>query len=159
MKERWINLPLREKQFLVIGALFATIFLFYLLILTPLTHKISALRNTLEHNKITLASIQKTETKIQALEKNSRKIKTDLDASLLSIVQNAINQSDFSKEAAQLKQADNDAVRLSFPKVDFDSLIEWLTRLFQENNIVVTEAAVTKTPSEGIVTAEITVER
>ena len=156
MKDWWINLSLRDKQMLTLGGVVVVIFLLYLLIWSPISNTVSTLRTTLQHNQATLVWMQKADKQIQSIEKNpSASRSTQTTASLLSIVQNEINQNPLAKNLTQLRQAETDSVQLSFLHVDFDQLIAWLTQLWQQQNITVIQATVKKGDSQGVVAAEV----
>lgn len=153
MKEWWNNLLLRDKQFVFLGSVIITIFLIYLIIWSPLNNRVATLRNNVQHNKNLLVWMQAADKQIQAYANIPQANKNA--ASLLSIVQNEINQSALSKDLTQLHQVENDSVQLSFRDVDFDRLITWLTQLWLQHNITVTHASIKKTDAQGIVSAEI----
>jgi len=155
MKEWWLNLNLREKQAVSLGATVMTLALLYGLIWSPLHNSVTALRDQIQHNQQLLSWMQTADQQIQAAEKMTQTpTATHNAASWLSIVQDNIKQSPLTKNLTQLVQADNDSVKLTFQQVDFDLLISWLTELWQQQGLVVTQLTITSGSIPGIVGAE-----
>ncbi len=155
MKEQWSHLSLREKQTVSIGAAAVIIGLLYLLIWAPLHHRVVSFRDQIQQNQKLLSWMQTTDEQIQAAEKIGRKpASTQSTASRLSIVQNSLKQSPIANSITQLVQADHDSVKLNFQQVDFDSLISWLTELWQQQGLIITQLTVKSSNTPGMVTAE-----
>lgn len=155
MKEWWLNLSLREKQTVSLGAGVLAAILIYLILWAPLSYKVNQLRSTLQHSQQLLVWMQKTDQQIQTLQKISKKSHSfPTTASLLSLIQNQINQSPLAKNLSQLKQADNDTVQVSFQQIEFDKLISWLIQVWQQHGLILTQIAITPSGPPGIVTAE-----
>lgn len=156
MKEWWINLSLREKQYVSLGTVAVLILLFYSLIWSPLSNKVISMRGQIQRNEQLLAWIQTADKQIQLVEKNLQQSASSSSTSLLSTTQNLINESTLSSQLSQLRQADSDSVQLSFKQVDFDKLIAWLAETSKTQRFVVSQLTVTPSPSPGIVSAELT---
>jgi general secretion pathway protein M len=155
MNEWWINLSIREKQIVSAGALGVVIFLVYLIIWLPLSNRVANLREQIVRDQKSLLWMRDADQRIQDVEKNSQNKKsTDSGISLLTIVQKQINKSNFVSSLNQLRQAENDSVELSFNNVDFDRLIQWLTELWQQQGIVITQMSVTASGTAGVVNTE-----
>lgn len=156
MKEWWNNLALREKQMLVLGAFAIGIFLIYILLWSPLQNKVSSLRNQIQHSQELLAWMKDADKQIQALEKNSQKKSgSKATGSILSIVQKQIKTSPVASDLSQLHQVENDSVELSFKKVNFDKLMEWLIPFTQKQGLVISQITVKPSGSAGIVAADL----
>lgn len=155
MKEWWFNLNLREKQTVSIGATAMIMALLYGLIWSPLHNSVTALRDQIQHNQQLLSWMQATDQQIQATEKRAQTPAATHNAgSWLSIVQDNLKQNLLAKSLTQLVQADNNSVKLNFQQVDFDSLIFWLTELWQQQGLVITQLTITSGSTPGIVNAE-----
>ncbi len=155
MKEWWFNLSLREKQTVSLGVAAIIVALFYIIIWSPLHSSVASLRDQVQHNKQLLTWMQTTDRQIQAAEKISKvPTTTHSTASWLSIVQDNLKQSTLVNSLTQLAQADHDSVKLRFQQVDFDSLISWLTALWQQEGLVVTQLVVKPTNVAGMVETE-----
>ncbi len=154
MKEWWFNLSLREKQTVSLGGAAVLIGILYLLIWSPLHSSVTGFRDQIEHNQNLLSWMQTADEKIQAAEKMGQKPATHSTASRLTTVQNELKKSPIANNITQLVQADNDSVKLNFQKVDFDLLMIWLTELWQQQGLIVTQLTTKSAGSPGIVEAE-----
>ena len=99
--------------------------------------------------------MQNTDKNIQSIEKIGKKPETHRIASPISIVQNSLKQSLLAKSVTQLVQADNDSVKLSFQRADFDILMSWLTELWQQQGLIITQFTVKPDNTPCMVTGEL----
>ncbi len=155
MKEWWSNLNLREKRIVSLGAAAIVIALVYLVLWSPLASSIDNFRDHIKHNQDLLLWMQTADKNIQAIEKIGKKPETHRTASHLSIVENYLKQSPLAKNITQLVQADNDSVKLGFQRVDFDLLMTWLTELWQQQGLIITQFTVKPDNAPGMVTGEL----
>ena len=156
MKEWWNNLSLRDKQMLSLGVAAIICFLIYGLLWAPLDNKVNRMRNQISTDQKLLIWMQETNQHIQESEKSlQKKGVTPSGVSILSIVQRQINKTPFVSSLSQLRQAENDAVQLTFNNVDFDKLIAWLTQLWQQQGLVITQISVIASTTPGLVSADL----
>lgn len=157
MKEWWQNLSLRDKQMLSLGSFVVALFLLYEVIWSPFSGKIDTMRHQVQHNQELLAWMQTADQRIRVLEKNSQSKAAQVNGSVLSIVQSAVNKSPLAQHVTQLRQAENDSVQFNLQKVDFDQLIVLLTDLSNEYGLIVGQFTATPTGKPGEVTADVVV--
>jgi type II secretory pathway component PulM len=150
MKEWWLNLSLREKQTLALGSVVIFIFLIYQLIFASVANSVDHLRDQLHKNKNLLGWMQESDKRIQLLEKNQQP-HSKKTASLLSIVQDDLNQNPIAKNMTALQQADNDSIELHFQQVSFDNMMRWLITMTRQQQIIITQMTVVPSQSPGIV--------
>lgn len=151
IREWWLNLAPREKQYVFTGGCALTLLLIYALIWSPLANKVQSLREQIQHDQVVLAFMKETDKQIHELEKSPRSSSNKTASSLLGTVQSEINQTPFAKNISQLQQAENDVVSVHLQKVGFDNLIKWLTAFCQQQRVIVTQATVTLSDTPGIV--------
>lgn len=157
MKNWWQNLALREKQAVLLGGLLLILLIFYSFIWLPLSNSADNLRNKIHHNQELLLWMQDTDEKMQAIEHNLKQpSQTRLASSLLSLVQHELQKSPINNAVSQLRQAENNAVQMHVEKVSFDELITWLTTMWQNFGLLVTEINVMLSGQVGMVQGEIT---
>lgn len=154
MKAWWFNLNLREKQTVSMGGAAVIIGVLYLLIWSPLHNSVAGFRDQIQHNKNLLSWMQTADEQIQAAEKMGQKPAMHSTASRLSTVENELKKSPIANNITQLVQAENDSVKLNFQKVDFDLLMAWLTELWQQQGLIVTQLTTKSAGAPGIVEAE-----
>jgi type II secretory pathway component PulM len=152
IKEKWLDLSMREKQTVSIGAFFLIFFLVYYFLWSPMTTKVDNLKNQVEQNKKLLIWMRDAHQKIQFLEKNHTPSHAKTTGSLLSILQNAIQQSDIEKNLSGMQQKEQNSVQLTFKEVDFDQLMTWLIKNSSEG-WTISEFSITKTSNPGMVSA------
>ncbi len=151
MKQWWLGLAQREKQIVTLGGIAVILFMIYTCIWLPLDHKITAMRAEIVQN-------QKLYTWMEAADRQLKTAQAPTahsSASALSLTQNLIKQSSFANQLSQLRQAENDAVLLSFKQVNFDELITWLNDASRQQGLAVTQFTVAASTTPGIVSAEI----
>lgn len=149
MKAWWINLSLRDKRFLSVGAIFLGLFFCYEIFFASLSDANQTLRETISHQKTLLAWMQMADQRIENFSDHHTTHKNP--AALLSLLQKQINISPFAKNLQLLTQAENNSVKISFQKINFDTFITWLTHLWQEEGITVTQMTTTPNGAPGIV--------
>ncbi|MCD6039373.1 MAG: hypothetical protein K0S27_773 [Gammaproteobacteria bacterium] len=155
MKEWWFNLNIREKQIVSLGVIVGLAASLYSLIWSPLNNAIISLRHQVQHNQQLLSWLQTANEQIKIFEQMTQKaVVTHNAGSWLSIVQNSLKQSPIANNITQLAQADHDSIKLTFEQVDFDLLMIWLTQLWQQQGLIVTQLTITSAKIPGIVTAE-----
>ena len=159
MKNWWLGLNLREKQIFSIGIILVLVFLIYEIIFAPLSNAVDVLRHKIHSNQILLKWMQDSDQRIKALEKTHQPITSDTSMSLLSVVQNGINDSPIAQNVLQLQQAENDSVQLQLKKVSFDTFIQWLTQLCQQNQLLITQMSITPLDGAGSVDTELKLSR
>jgi type II secretory pathway component PulM len=160
MKEWWNNLSLRDKRLASLGIIVIALTLLYMLVWLPLANKNELMRTQIQHNKQLLVWMKAANQQIEALKKNKKTYKASITgASLLSIVQNSIKLSPLKNQFTQLKQSESDSIQLNFQSVQFDALVTWLIKIWQEQSINVSHISVTSLGTTGNVNAEINLEK
>lgn len=156
MKEWWMNLGLREKQLLSIGAMFIILFLLYEIIWSPISTHNETLREEITHDQKLLSWMQEADQRIQATTKLFKKSNTSKQtASILSVIQHEIDASPLKNNLTQMSQAENNAVQLTFQKVNFDALIQWITLVWKTQNMTVKQMTATPNGTLGSVDSTI----
>jgi general secretion pathway protein M len=152
MKEWWQNLALREKQIVAIGLLLLAAAFVYEFVFAELSDVTTRLRAGIEKNQRLLAWMQVADQRIQSAANNQAQAPLK-SASLLSALQDDLNQNPIGKSVTGLQQADTDSVELHFKQVGFDNMMKWLLAVCQEQQLTVTSLAVTPALNTGTVDA------
>jgi type II secretory pathway component PulM len=154
MKKFWLSLSLREKQWVAVGSLILILFTLYQLSWAPFVNKVKNLRESVQHKQVLLAWMQEANQRIHQLTRsNVSEIKTSV--SLLNLVQTEIDKTSLAKNVSQLQQADTDYVQLSFQKVSFDKLIEWMFAMTKEHQLIIAETSLIPSEMPGVVDANL----
>ncbi|MDA8561619.1 type II secretion system protein M [Gammaproteobacteria bacterium] len=155
MNQWWVNLSLKEKKTIKIGGITLSILLIYMLIWLPLQNEIKYLRSQIKQNQKLLSWMITADKKIQDSSKEI-KASTNINSdSALSIVENEIHQNDISNKVTKLRQIENGLIELNFDQVSFDKLIAWLTVMWENHNLLVTQMNIKPSIKPGIVHAEL----
>lgn len=155
MKERWKQLSLRDQQVLILGAIFIFFIILYEFIWSPLNHKIIALRQDLIKHEQLLVFAQESDSRLQTIEKLLQKNTVAKTTTLLGIIQTQLKKSSSSQQVSKVEQAENNTVHIQFQKTQFDVLIQWLTDLWQQDGLIVSQITVTPAGVVGVVNADL----
>jgi general secretion pathway protein M len=153
MKEWWLNLSLREKQVVALGSLIIGLFFIYEIIFASLFSATTTLRNKIHKNQTLLLWMKDGDKRIQELQNSHAPIVTNNSSSLLSRVQNDLNQTPLQKSVSQLQQVDNDSIEMHLQQVNFDSMITWLIKLCRAQQLTITDMFIKPGSANGIVDA------
>jgi type II secretory pathway component PulM len=159
MKNWWSNLSFREKQTVSMGAALLLIFLIYEIIFAPLSSHVNSLRQKVRSNQALLHWMQDSDARISSLEKTQKQQTRNTSTSLLSVVQNGINNSAIAQNVTQLQQSENDSVQMKLQKVGFDTFIQWLTAICQQQQLIILQMTSTPDGDPGTVDLELKIQR
>lgn len=154
MKTWFLNLSLREKQIVFFGGILLSILLTYSLIFAPLKNNVSLLRTKVLNDTKLLAWMQTTNAKIKNLSRSSQPSHA-LSTSLLTALQENLQNTSFAKNVLQLQQAENDLVEVKLQNIPFDDFSKWLIQFTQENQLQVAEFVATPAKEPGMVSIEV----
>ena len=146
MKEYWYNLSQRERLLATAGIFFLSLYLFYLLVFSPIHSKVNFLSQQLQEKKETLNFMQ--EVKGVAV---SKKKETLTNSNLLSIIANQLNSSKIKKFTYQLQQTGSGDIQLSYDEVPFNQFLSWLNTLQNDYEIQIKQLTAEKGSVPGVV--------
>lgn len=153
MKTYWANLNERERWILGSGVGFCCVYLFYLLIYSPLTTAIHNKSQQLIEKQETLEWMQGV---LQSYE--HRKVpKTLTSAQLLSVLAEQLNASSFKQYPYELQQTGNATIQLRFEQVPYNLFMNWLWSTYGKYTLVVKQLSLTRTKTPGVVKLNLTV--
>jgi type II secretory pathway component PulM len=155
MKAWWLNASIREKQAVSLCAIFITFFLVYEIVFAPISNAVDTMRQKIHSGQTLLAWMQESDKRIQTLEKTQKTAAPKSSASLLSVIQNDVNNQPIGKNISQLQQAENDSIQIHLQKVGFDALTKWLIAICQQQSLIITQMTATPTATPGIVDADL----
>lgn len=144
----WNNLQERERWMLVLGSLLAMLYLFYLLIYSPLSTAVDRKGKELIEKTETLAWMQQVSQQANT-KKPLQKIS---NARLLALMSEQLNKNqDFHLFPYQLQQTGSGELQLSFDKVPFNLFLSWLWSLKENYDLGLKQFVVEKTETPGVV--------
>jgi type II secretory pathway component PulM len=153
MKEWWLNLSLREKQAIALGAFLLGLFLIYEMIFASLFNATTALREKIHKNQTLLSWMKDGDTRLQELQNSHTVTTTNDSSSLLSRIQNDLKHTPLQKNVLQLQQADNDSFEMHLQQVSFDNMMSWLIKLCGTQQLTITDMFIKPSGDAGIVDA------
>jgi general secretion pathway protein M len=163
MKEYWVKfkewhaqLEQRERRMVNIGGVAVAVAIFYFGIWSPFLGRVAGLRSGILGEQKTLAWMQSADQKIKGFSgENSGKQQKMTPVTMLSLLQNQVNQSGMKDSLTLLKQAANDSIQMQFKHVSFDQLMKLLIAVIKANHINITQFNAAAEGAPGIVNAEL----
>lgn len=156
LKEWHAQLELRERRMVNIGGTALAIAIFYFGIWSPFLGRVNTLRTTISGEQKTLAWMQDAEQKIKQFtsdDKSSRQSMTPV--TLLSQLQNSVNDAGMKDSLQSMKQTSDDSVQMTFKNVSFDQLVKLLISVMKASHVSVTQFNAVAQPTPGVVNAEV----
>lgn len=157
MKEWWSKLGLREKQLILLGGSIASVLIMYWILWRPLSHVVAQLRNDITQGQNTLPWMQVADKKMTELESRLKTRESRRPTAILSTLQTLLKSSPFSTKYSQLQQVEESSASVTLKDVNFDTLTTWLIQLWNEHDLLVTQATVQSTQTPGIVNATLVI--
>lgn len=128
---RWHNLTERERWMVAISLLCIVPYLFYQLIYSPLTMRVTSYAHQLGEKQETLIWMQQVRSTVQ----NKKTPQVITNPKLLTLVANQLHNSSFHQFAYQLKQTGADTLQLSYDRVPLNPFLSWLWSLSNDYKI------------------------
>lgn len=145
MKQYWQNLNDRERL-LVIGCGFLIVlYLFYILIYSPLTTSVSEKRTELQQQSNTLTWMQ------QQKPQTSHQRQTITTNKLLPFIASQLSQGNLQKFVYQLQQTSSGDIQLGFESVPYLDFMNWLWALNNQYFLNIKLFSISRDKTEGLV--------
>ncbi len=143
----WNNLNERERWLVGIGSVCILIYLFYLLIYSPLTTAVNDKTQQLIEKQETVAWMQQVrqQTKIKS------KAQPISNTKLLALIGNQLNDKPFRQFPYQLQQTGPGDIQLSFDRVPYQQFLSWLWTLNNEYIFTLKQFTAEQTATPGVV--------
>lgn len=143
----WNNLNERERWLTSIGSVTALIYLFYLLIYSPLSTSVSDKSKQLIEKQQTLAWMQQ----VRQLPLNKKTKRSISNTKLLAIIGNQLNEKSFRPFPYQLQQTGSGDIQLSFERVPYKQFLLWLWTLNNDYAITLKQFTADRSDTAGVV--------
>ena len=147
MMNFWTNLNERERWTVLIGAVCAFLYIFYIAIYSPITSAVSDKNNQLKEKKETVAWMQ--QVRQQPLGTNTQQ--SISSSKLLTVIATQLNERPFQKFPFQLQQTGLGDIQLTFDAVPYTIFLTWLWNLSNDYAITLKQLTIERTEIEGIV--------
>ena len=156
-ESHWSTLSAREKKAVSIGGIFLGIFLIYIVLWLPLSHRVDFLRGSIEKSQKLLVWMQDADKQMRGALTNQQQAPLLSSTALLGWLQKSIQTSELSPFLYELKSGPNDTIEIQFQEVNFDRLISWLMKAQSQQHFTILRTTFVKGRGVGLVGAQITV--
>ncbi|MBA2656344.1 MAG: type II secretion system protein M [Tatlockia sp.] len=145
----WSNLNERERWLLGIGTVSVVIYLFYLVIYSPLANAVEDKSRLLVEQQNTLQWLHQARMQHQ----NQSKALVISNPKLLALIGNQLNDKSFKPFPYQLQQTGPGDIQLSFERVPYKQFLSWLWNLNQNYLFNLKQFSAERTETSGVVKA------
>ena len=149
----WNNLNERERWLLIIASACCLLFLFYLLIYSPLVDGVQNKKQQLIEKQDTLAFLRKA--KIE--QKIIKKVQVLSKGNLLTVLAEQLTASSFHQSPYQLQQTASGDIQLSFDAVPFNPFMHWLWSVNENYSFLIKQFQAEHTVTPGVVKLVLTI--
>lgn len=156
LRQWWDERNQREQYLVGGGTIIIIVLLVYLLIWKPLTAHISDMRQTIQQQTSMLAWMKAANTKIKQYEAAGYTKKQTTAQPMLVLVEQSLMQDKLSQYVANTQQKSDNQIVIALKNAPFDHTINWLEKLWKQDNIVVNNLAATHAKTTGIVNLTVT---
>ncbi len=143
----WSNLTERERWIAAIGSVCVLIYLFYLLIYSPLSNSVNEKSQLLIEKQETLAWMEL----VRQQPKNLKKSEALSNTKLLALIGNQLSDKTFRQFPYQLQQTGPGDIQLSFDRVPYKQFLSWLWSLSNDYRITLKQFTADRTETPGVV--------
>ncbi len=150
LQSYWQGLSERDRSMLSVGGVVVLIYLFYLLIYSPLISAVEMKSKQWVERKETLQWMQ-TQLKVP-------KTQPSKDVNLLPVLSTQLKQTSFTRFPYQLQQTGAHTLQLSFENVPYIEFMSWLQKLGKEYTVTIVDLTVTRTKTPGLVKLQLVFE-
>lgn len=157
LKAWWQGLSDHDQRIAKIGGIAAGILLVYFLLWNPLSDAVSNQKNQIKAQQNLLVYLQHAFVKIQAFQASGVTATAQKSGALLTVVESSLAAKQMSAYLQQVQQPENNQAQLTFSKVPFDQLMQWLQTLWTTQGVSVTNFSATRLPMPGLAEVDLTV--
>lgn len=143
----WHNLNERERWMAAIGSISVLIYLFYLLVYSPLTTAVSTRSKELREKQETLAWMQQ----VRQQPRSQKTAQAISNTKLLALIGNQLSSNSLQKFVYQLQQTGSGDIQLSYDRVPYNLFLSWLWSLSNDYVISFKQFSAERTDTPGIV--------
>lgn len=144
IKNWWENLLDRERQVLVVGGILCGVLVVYAALWSPLSSAVQDRKMEVIAQRQLLHYLQKTSATIRQLKAEGIHVNASDTVNLLSLTEQSLSQQALSVYLKQVQQPEKNQVALTFEKIPFDKLMQWLQVLETSQGIRVSQMTATR---------------
>jgi general secretion pathway protein M len=156
MKELFENISTRERLFLGVGGAFVVLFMFYFLIVAPVSKSFKKYRKEVPEKQGTLVWLQEAQREVARLTVSGSKEKNKAYSSPMITIEKTARQWKLDTSLKRVEPDGDQGIKVWMDDAIFDDLVLWLQLLQSDFQIVVSTINVERKTSPGYVDARIT---
>lgn len=149
IKTWWSNLGERDRYVLCIGGAICFVYIFYMIVFSPLIRAVDFKSHQLIEKKETLDWIRK--------QINIKPTQKRIEGNLLSVFSGSLKRASFANFPYKLQQAGEDNIQLVFDEVPYGEFLIWLKNLNEHYTMTISELSAIRTATPGIVKLHVVV--
>ena len=156
MKSWFLSLTQRERVMVQVASSVVTVFLFYLLILDPISSNYSKNKKNVQTATETLEWMKNAALEVKQL-RGGRQLAERPQGKrfVLSMIDNSVKKAGLASVMKRVQPEGDSGVRVWFEAAAFDELIKWLAMIETEHGLLVNEINIEQTDSIGLVNARV----
>jgi general secretion pathway protein M len=132
----WESLQDRERQMVAIASAVVGVLLIYALIWSPLSDAVADRKTQVDSQHQLLIYLQHASAKIARLKASGISVDATVDnTGLLALVEQTLGSQQLNSYLKQVQQPQKNQIALTFEKVPFDKLMQWLQTLSTTHGI------------------------
>lgn len=156
MKSWFLSLTQRERVMVQVASSVVTVFLFYLLVLDPISSNYSKNKKNVQTATETLEWMRNAALEVTQL-RGGRQLAERPQGKqfVLSMIDNSVKKAGLASVMKRVQPEGDLGVRVWFEATAFDELIKWLAMIEIEHGLLVNEINIEQIDSIGLVNARI----
>lgn len=151
LKQRWMDLDANDRSALQLGGVAISLMLAFVVIVLPIYHSYSKLRQNLPQQRNALVTMQAQALEAKRL--NSNPSAKPVNESLLSLLEKSTTLHDIKKNVQSLTPQSDRTAAIRLKSVEYTRLIKWLAGLSSQYQLKAKEAELTHAEGQGLVDA------
>lgn len=157
LRQRFDALEVRERRFLVAGALVVLVSIVFLAVVQPLRSYHANLENRIAAERELVAWMRSATEILQ--KRGPQQQPAAQNGSLLTITDSSARDIGLAQSLRRIQQEGDSAVRVRLESASFDTIVLWLENLQQRHGVVATEMSVERLDAPGLINASVTLSR
>jgi len=157
LRQRFDALDVRERRFLIAGAIAVLLAIVFLAVVQPLRTYQENLESRVAAERELVSWMRGAVDALKA--RGPRQPAADRSGSLLAIADTSARNAGLAQALRRIQQDGEDAVRVRLESAAFDTVVLWLENLEQRYGVVAREMTVEKLDAPGTVNASLTLAR
>jgi len=155
MKTWFASLSSRERIMVQSMAVVIVLFLFYFIIIEPITSSYERNKKSVAAATQTVEWMKSASRQIEQLRGGNTAAKPKGKQFVLGVVDRSVRKTGLSSVMKRVQPEGDKGVRVWFEKASFDNLMKWLAIVERKHGLVVDEINIEKTDSIGLVNVRV----